>query len=295
MASLETEEAASPIARRISAVKALPKILSGLFYGRSGTGKTTLAASFPKPCLFLDIREKGTDSISNFEGIDVIQVQEWQDLEDIYWYLKETKKYKSVVLDQVSSMQDLAMEHAMAEDDKTVMSQRLWGVTGGLMKTWLVNYRDLTDEGINVAFIAHDRATKGEGSEDDDTLDPSIGPRLMPSVAGMLNGAVKIIGNTFVREVFLEGEDKAREIEYCLRLAPHPYYTTKMRNPLGTSIPEFIVNPDYNKLVQLMAEGEVKPIRRVVAPKEEATPKGADVTPPLASTELKPTRRSSTK
>jgi len=264
-------EEATGVLSRISAVKSLPKVLSALIYGRSGTGKTTIGSTFPAPILFIDIREKGTDSISNVEGVDVVSIEKWSELEEVYWFLKGSK-YKSVILDQVSSMQDLAMEHAMEEEGKDVMSQRLWGITGGLMKTWLLNYRDLTDAGINVGFIAHDRATKGEGADEDETLDPSIGPRLMPSVAGLLNGSVKVIGNTFVREVFSMDDAKTRTIEYCMRLAPHPYYTTKMRNPLGTSIPEFIVDPSYDKLMQLMASGETKPVRRIVEPPVETKP-----------------------
>lgn len=251
------------IIERITSVKALPKVLSMLVYGRSGTGKTTFAGSFPTPALLIDIQEKGTDSIANLDGIDVISIDKWSELEEVFWYLKKEKKYKSVILDQVSSMQDIAMQHAMAEEGKEVMSQRLWGVVSGLMKTWLLNYRDLVDEGINVLFIAHDRASKGESGEDDDTIDPQVGARLMPSVAGTLNGAVKVIGNTFVREVFLE--DRSRQVEYCMRLGPHAYYTTKMRNPLGTSIPESISNPTYSRIMELMLEGEKKPVRKTIA------------------------------
>lgn len=247
---------------RITSVKALPKVLSMLVYGRSGTGKTTFGASFPTPALLIDIREKGTDSIADRDGVDVVSINTWSELEEVFWYLKKEKKYKSVILDQISSMQDVCMEHAMAEEGKEIMSQRLWGVVSGLMKTWLLNYRDLVEENINVIFLAHDRASKGESGEDDDTIDPQIGARLMPSVAGMLNGAVKAIGNTYVKEVFLE--DKTRKVEYCMRIGPHAYYTTKMRNPLGTTIPEFITDPTYDKINELMAQGEVKPVRRSV-------------------------------
>lgn len=247
---------------RITSVKSLPKVLSMLIYGRSGTGKTTFGASFPTPALLIDIKEKGTDSISNVEGIDVVQVETWSELEEIFWFVQKGDKYKSVILDQVSSMQDLAMAHAMAEEGKEIMSQRLWGVVSGLMKTWLLNYRDLVDKGINVLFIAHDRASKGESTEDDDTIDPQVGARLMPSVASMLNGAVKAIGNTYVREVFLE--DRTRKVEYSMRIGPHAYYTTKLRNPLGTTLPESIVNPTYEQIMTLMSVGEVKPVRKVV-------------------------------
>lgn len=247
---------------KITPVKSLPKVLSMLVYGRSGTGKTTFAGSFPTPALLIDVREKGTDSIANLDGVDVVQVEHWSDLEEIFWYLKKEKKYKSVIIDQVSSMQDMAMVHAMAEEGKDVMSQRLWGVVSGLMKTWLLNYRDLVDEGINVLFIAHDRTNKGDGESEDDTIDPQVGARLMPSVAGMLNGAVKVIGQTFVRELWLE--DKSRKVEYCLRIGPHAYYTTKIRNPIGTTIPEYVVDATYDKISQLMSQGEVKPVRRTI-------------------------------
>lgn len=247
---------------KITPVKSLPKVLSMLVYGRSGTGKTTFAGSFPTPALLIDVREKGTDSIANLEGVDVVQIEHWSDLEEIFWFLKKEKKYKSVIIDQVSSMQDMAMVHAMAEEGKDIMSQRLWGVVSGLMKTWLLNYRDLVDEGINVLFIAHDRTSKGGDESEDDTIDPQVGARLMPSVAGMLNGAVKVIGQSFVREVWLE--DKSRKVEYCLRVGPHAYYTTKMRNPVGTTIPEFVVDATYDKVTQLMSQGEVKPVRRTI-------------------------------
>lgn len=256
------------IESKIRPVASLPKVLSMLVYGRSGTGKTTFGSSFPKPALIIDVQEKGTDSISNIEGLDVVSVTSWAELEEVFWYLKNNPgKYKSVILDQISSMQDFAMSHAMTEESKEVMSQRLWGVVSGLMKTWLLNYRDLVEDDMNVLFIAHDRASKGEGSEDDDTIDPQIGARLMPSVAGMLNGAVKAIGNTYVREVFLE--DKTRQVEYCMRLGPHPYYTTKLRNPLGTECPEFITDPTYGQIMSLMAEGVKKPIRKTVTAKEK--------------------------
>lgn len=255
----------SSVLSRITPVKHLPKVLSMLVYGRSGTGKTTFGASFPTPALLIDIQEKGTDSVADREGLDVVSITNWSELEEVFWYLKSgegRKKYKSVVLDQVSSMQDLAMTHAMIEEGKEVMSQRLWGVVSGMMKTWLLNYRDLIEEDMNILFIAHDRTSKGEGSEEDDTLDPQVGARLMPSVAGMLNGAVKAIGNTYVAEVFLE--DKTRQVEYRMRLAPHPYYTTKLRNPLGTECPEYINDPTYTQIMSLMAEGVKKPVRKIV-------------------------------
>ena len=100
----------SPITDRIKPVTSLGLVLAALFYGRAGTGKTTVASSFPKPLLHLDIREKGTDSIADVEDVDTIQVNSWDEFEQIYWYLASAEnKYKTVVIDAVSQLQDFAV------------------------------------------------------------------------------------------------------------------------------------------------------------------------------------------
>lgn len=250
------------IAEKIKAVRLLPKVMAMLVYGRSGTGKTTFAATFPKPALLIDVREKGTDSVSNVEGLDVIQVDTWEEFEEVYWYVKQEKKYKSVIIDQVSQLQDVCMESVLKAEGKEVMSQRTWGNVSGLMKTWLLNYRDLIDEGINVCFLAHDRTTDSD-SDSEDQIDPSVGPRLMPSVAGTLNGSVKAIGCTYIREALLEGE--IRKIEYGMRLGPHAYYTTKLRVPPGASVPESIFNPSYDRVMKLMSGEQPKTLIKKVS------------------------------
>jgi glycosyltransferase involved in cell wall biosynthesis len=115
--------------------------------------------------------------------------------------------------------------------------------------------------------LPDDWINKGEEGTEDDGIDPQVGARLMPSVAGMLNGAVKVIGQTYVQEIFLE--DKTRKVEYRMRIGPHAYYTTKMRNPLGTTIPDHVVDATYQKIASLMSQGEVKPVRRSISKEKE--------------------------
>lgn len=242
---------------QITEVSELPSLLAALIYGRSGTGKTTIASTFPKPLLLLDIREKGFDSISNVKGVDIAQLTTWNEFEEVYWYLKTgDTKYKTIVVDQISQLQDLAILQAMKDDGKELdapISKRNWGQGAGLMKTWLLNYRDLIDIGINVLFLAHDRSTDGGGEGDDDQLDPSVGARVMPSVASFVNGAVKIIGNSFIRETFsIVGNKRQRRVEYAMRIGPHASYTTKTRSPVGIESPDVIVNPTYDKIVAVV-------------------------------------------
>lgn len=268
--------AKSDISRKIKPVSELPMTLTALIYGRSGTGKTTFAATWPKPLLLVDIREKGTDSIARVEDVDVISIENWEELEDLYWFLKKsTHQYQTVVLDQVTQMQDLAKRRALKDDgkpeDSGIFSQRIWGNIAGMMNTWLLHYRDLDDLGINVCFIAQDRTTESSdegGSEGQ--IDPTVGARLMPSVAGFLNAAVKLIGNTFIRENYVKEVDdkgkskRTRIVEYAMRLGPHSVYLTKLRTGKNIEIPATIVNPTYDAIVSIMRSSPPahKPVRR---------------------------------
>lgn len=261
-------------------VEQLPSVLAVLAYGRSGTGKTTFAATFPTPLLLLDIREKGTDSVANVKGVKVGEITNWQQFEDIYWYLeKGDHDFKTVVIDQITQLQDLAIAKAMADNGKKPEDQiakRDWGQGAGLLKTWLINYRDLIDKGIHVVFLAHDRVTGGgddDSSSGEDQIEPNVGPRVMPSVASFLNGAVKIIGNTYISESFsIVNKRKKRSVNYCMRIGPHHFYTTKTRSPVGVESPAAIINPTYEKLLAVLTgtyedeadEGEVSTVKKKI-------------------------------
>ena len=252
------------ISEKITPISESVGSLSLLIYGKSGTGKTAFSATLPKPILLLDIREKGTDTIASVEGIDRLAIDSWGEFEEAHIYLKSGEhKYKSVVLDQVSTLQDLAMEKVRADENMKsadLISKRNWGQISGMMKTWLFAYRDLTEDDLHVCFIAHDRSQGGEETLDDQ-IDPTIGPRLMPSVASGLNGAVDMIGNTFIRERFEKDDDKKkiRLVEYAMRIGPHAYYTSKIRRPVAAGAPpDVLVDPTFDKIAAIIRGESVK-------------------------------------
>ena len=257
----------SALVKRIAPVRELSQPLSALIYGKSGTGKTAFSATWPKPLLLLDINEKGTDTIANVEGIDVITIEEWSQFEELYWFLADGKhKYKTVVIDQITGLQGLKMAAVRAENKKEageILAQREWGQISGALQDWLLKYRDLVGKGVNVVFIAHEREDKPEEGADE-RIDPSIGPRVMPSVAATINGAVSLIGNTLIREKFTkdpETNKKTREVQYVLRIGPHAYYVTKIRRPKEFTPPDVVINPSHEKLLKLTRGQEI--IRKV--------------------------------
>lgn len=241
-----------------------------MLYGRSGTGKTTLAASFPGPILYLDVRDEGTDSIRDVKNVFVKEIEDSEDFEEVYWWLKDNaKKYKTVVIDTVSQLQQIKVEEIAAKKKKPgkragdwgSMSQQDWGNVAGWLKEWLINYRDLSKSGLNVVYIAQDRTFNlNEETDDEQTLSPEVGPALSPSVVRTLNAAVSVIGNTFIRTRIIKKEvnGKKKEIEkveYCLRIGPNPVYVTKVRKPKDTVAPDVIVDPSFEDILEVI-EGE---------------------------------------
>jgi len=50
-----------------------------------------------------------------------------------------------------------------------------------------------------------------------------------------------------------------KDTEYCLRIGPHAYYNTKIRQPKGSFTPDILKDPSYDKLVSLMKGDFKKP------------------------------------
>lgn len=256
------------ILNRARPLSEISLVVTALLYGRSGTGKTTIAGTFPKPLLVLDIGERGTDSLSG-EDISTIEINDWSTLEEVFWELKDgTHDYKTVVIDATHSMQALALQEARdiaGKKDKDQTSQRDFGQASGLMNQWIYHFRDLRDQDINVVFLCHDRLREVD-SEDDEMILPEMGPRLMPGVAGTLLGAVNLVGYTYIREQVTKskivGKKGTRVVEYGLKLGPNSVYATKVRSPKETEVPEFIIDPDYDKLVTVLKGTVSKPANR---------------------------------
>jgi len=254
---------------QIKPVTELKTNLVMMVYGRSGTGKTHFGSTFPRPILFIDTNERGTETIAMEDDIDVVRVTEWAQMDELYWALlnKETEvEYASVVIDQVSNLQDIGMTEVLRKGRKgrdETFTQRNWGQLSGMLKQWISDFRDLSDE-YNLLLIAHERVNEG-GDDEEEAIEPSIGARVMPSVSAFLDGAVDSIGSTFIKERWeTEDKEEVRHVDYCMRIGPHAFYSTKIRRPVAAGpIPELIVNPTFKKIKDLVT-GKQKPKRKKV-------------------------------
>lgn len=242
-----------------------------MFYGRSGTGKTTLAGSFPGKKLLLDIKDVGDDSLEGTPNIEVLDVTSWDEFEVAYWYLKKhPKEYDVLIIDTMSQLQQLAIRKVLTDEGKDAdragdwgtMTKQMWGEVASLMKGWILHLRDLP---MQVVFIAQDRVFNS-GDDDDSSSDlaPEVGPGLSPSIAKTLNAAVHVVANTFIRcreiRVKVKKPEKGKppykfveKIEFCLRVGPNPTFITKVRKAKAILLPEVIVDPSYDKIMAILS------------------------------------------
>lgn len=170
-------------------------------------------------------------------------------------------------MDTVTMWQQIKIEEIVGEKaakmgkqptDWGVMKKQQWGEVSGYLKTWITNFRDLE---VEVVFIAQDRAFNIDEDDEVGELNPEVGPSLSPATKSHLCAAVGVIGNTFVRTRTRtikrkKGKDIEKEVtEYCLRLGPSASYITKFRKPKKISLPDFLVDPTYEEILETI-EGD---------------------------------------
>lgn len=256
------ETSSSGVLSRIKKVKDLvPGGIKMSIYGRSKTGKTRLGASFPKPVLIMG-SEDGTQSIRATDKVDFVKIQHSSECRVVIENAVSLG-YKTFFVDTASTLHDIILAEILGVEK--IPPQNYWGMaTRDQYAQAAMKIKTILREAIalpmNVLIAAHER-NFNEDTEGSEILTPVVGSSLTPSVCRWLNGAVDYICQTFIRAEMREnrtevpGEEEVHisyettgKAEYCLRIGPHPIYTTGFRLPEGYTLPDVIVNPTYEKV-----------------------------------------------
>lgn len=244
---------------------------SVLVYGNSGTGKTTFACTYPKPLLLIGF-EDGTRSVHNLEGVHFIRARNSQDVRDLIEGVKQGSAdldYQTVVIDTVTEMQDMVLKEVMGVDE--LPAQKSFGMATRSdygdcalkTKEILREVLKLPEESICNCIILGQERTYNTDSDSGTSLEPYVCVALTPSVAGFLNPAVDYNLRSFIKQkedikqVKVNGKVKTirktlDQPEYCLRIKAHSVYTIKFRAPKGTPLPDYIPDPNYGKVRELI-------------------------------------------
>lgn len=268
--------------------------LNWLFYGESGTGKTTLWSSFPGPILVMicsggqkpgELRSINTPEMR--KKVQTVTLDTPSEIDEITRALSpggsEAGRFNTVVLDHVSGFQDLKLMSFKGLSDIPqqkmfgMATQQDWGIMVSQCKEHLVKLLSLP---MNVVIIAQERIFTAKGDEDkerravlndialSEVIKPKVGASLVPSLTGWLNPACDYVVQTYKRPNMIKTPDmhKGKEtgtfttergegVQFCARTGPHDIFMTKFRVPGGGGIPESIVLGDSIKGVYTNPSG----------------------------------------
>lgn len=252
--STDPAKAIIRVRKRIVPASKLPKRFRACIYGPSGHGKTRFASTAPKP-LLIDVNDEGTDSVRNDFDPDVYEVKYWQEINEVFWFLQSgDHEYQSVIIDGATGLQSLCMKFVLGDEaardasrDPDMPSRQIYNKVGELMKTQIINYRNLP---MHVIFTALERK-KATGDDDDEDIEVFSSPQVSPGVATTLEAAVGMIGYIRKTQVFgrrKEGQKKRPRLTRTrLLIGPSDRYLTKDR--YGLMVPH-IDSPNVQTMLQ---------------------------------------------
>lgn len=160
--------------------------LTVCIYGVPGVGKTTFAASAPKPLVFCI--ERGAESL------DVAKLQcppSWQEfLASLHELVEVKHDYQTLVVDTLDALEVIATSHVCTLGKKATLADFSWGAGYALLvqewRLFLHALEQIRDRrAMNVVLIAHEHRK--------DVDDPELGrfamyrPKLQDKVWGVTN------------------------------------------------------------------------------------------------------------
>ena len=213
--------------------------LSAAVNGKSGTGKTTFGASFPKP-FFLDI----DGGLLSVRGQDVSYVDltpgrgvTWPNILDA---IAEGKKddYESIIVDSLTGLADLCMESVLQLNRRSGQKPNFddWAAYANKIKDFIVR---LLASGKNTLLICHE-------APDKDELTGHVW--MLPAIQGQMKSR---ISNYFDEFYHAEVEQApGKPANYRLLARPSSIYTAKSRL-LSREVESSYLVPNFQTLINL--------------------------------------------
>ncbi len=170
------------------------------FYGDSGSGKTTIAHTFPNP-LFLVPHNEGSIVTLRGRNQPYIEIVDWDKtplkngvssmthaldaIEKLYSKNPDAFPYDTIVIESVTHLGDLIID-GLTNDGKSQMSQNLWGTFGSNLKSVQTRLKRMQ---VHAVFNA---LAKTDSSDDKKTL--MGGPYIQGQSADKLPAACDVYG-----------------------------------------------------------------------------------------------------
>lgn len=221
-----------------------------VIYGKSASGKTELLSSFPKPLLYIQIGDDGSNTIRDKEGIKALRAESVPQLKEILLELRLDKKYASVAVDTFSLLVNEWMDENAVKKKKRV-TQQMWGD----LKTdaeEVIKLAHILAKKKNVILTCHEVSDSFEGMEDE--IAPEVRPNLNKGSRTYLEGMANYgIHTAVILKEKEQPDGTTKQVPvYVAHLASNPYYWVKTQKPAHIKLPKSAANPTYDKIMRLM-------------------------------------------
>lgn len=222
-------------------------------YGKSGSGKTALAGTFPKPILDIIIGDNGAGTIKDVDGIEFIEAENIADIKSILKELETDKKYKTVLLDTFGLIVNSWIDENAIKKSKR-MSQQMWGDLKNDIDDILRICQSLAKK-KNVILTVHEILETIEGLEEE--IIPDARPNMNKGTRTYLEGLSNYgIHTTKIMKTVVASDGTEKEVpKYAAHIGANPFYWTKLQVNPAIKLPKLLYNPTYEKIMKL-AEGE---------------------------------------
>lgn len=221
-----------------------------VIWGKSGSGKTELLSTFPKPMLYLQVGDDGSNTIANKEGIDALKIDSPDMLKKVLIEARLDKRYKSVATDTFSLIVNEWMDANAIKKNKRV-TQQMWGDLKSETEEIIKLAHILAEKKI-VILTCHEAADSLEGFEDEITPDvrPSVSKGARTYLEGMANYGIH---TTLIEREKVKADGTIQtQIRFAAHLGQNPYYWVKTQKPKDIKLPKLVFDPTYDKIMKYM-------------------------------------------
>lgn len=218
-------------------------------WGKSGTGKTHFIGTLPKPLLYVQFGDDGSNTIATAENTKAIRVDTPEKLKALAKELKKDKKYTSVAVDTFSMLTNVWIDANAVQKNKK-MTQQMWGDLKIITEELIKLFHEVAETHL-VFLSCHEANDTIEGM--DDEVIPDFGPSTSKGSRIYLQGMANYgIHFTKVQRDIIDkktGEEK-EVVKYAVHLGPNPYYWTKLQIEDSIKVPAIMLNPTYDKIIE---------------------------------------------
>lgn len=230
-----------------------------IVYGKSGTGKTTLATREGN-ALVIDINEGGSRVAKKGFLKSVSDYNDFRNLianiGNIVSAARDSgKQIDVVVIETAQKLREITLNHVLNTHQKKVARIQDYGETSKLIVNSIRYLLKVKDKfGFHIVLTGHEGINSEDKDENGNIINPRISIEVQAAIHNNLVTQFDIIGHTTIEDSN-DDEGNLRH-DYVFSVEPSKLYTTKVRHNPDVKISQpNIKNASISKIVDLAQNG----------------------------------------